>query len=72
MGVKGIKKPRPSQEGVCPNFFILILILKKRCKGSVFILNHQMICAKSAHMINYIAKGLAVSANPVCYNINSP
>ena len=26
-----------------------------------------MICAKSAHMINYIAKGLAVSANPVCY-----
>ena len=66
MGVKGIKKPRPSQEGVCPNFFILILILKKRCKGSVFILNHQMICAKSAHMINYIAKGLAVSANPVC------
>ena len=66
MGVKGIKKPRPSQEGVCPNFFILILILKKRCKGSVFILNHQMICAESAHMINYIAKGLAVSANPVC------
>ena len=52
MGVKGIKKPRPSQEGVCPNFFILILILKKRCKGSVFILNHQMICAKSAHMTN--------------------
>ena len=29
-----------------------------------------MICAKSAHMINYIAKGLAVSANPVCYITN--
>ena len=32
MGVKGIKKPRPSQEGVCPNFFILILILKNDAK----------------------------------------
>ena len=29
------------------------------CKGRAFILNHQMICAKSAHMINYIAKGRA-------------